>query len=257
MVYFMSFFGTTNYFFEASQGKIDGVEMRSLIGKIPSTVGGGTFEDLWSEGGIASLPTAAETWEIVSDNANDTAAGAGARTVLVSYLDDNLQSQSIIATMSGTTPVTLNSDHFRVENSNGLSGGRCVVLTAGASGANEGKITVRVSGGGATRTTILPGISISENGQYTVPAGKTVYATQNLLWFPKNYDGQFQAVLKSNTPDAAKISSGAIPFYQNALTQTFTNNFPAAAGTDISYQVQTASPGASPVWIIEFALVDI
>ncbi len=251
----MSYFGDSDFLLDVAAGKVDGHETRVLIGSLPSSAVN-TYEDLWSEGGILVQPTAAESWEIVSDNANDTAGGTGAQTVVVTYLDDTLTTQVSVASMNGTTPVALNSDHFRVENSNGASGGRTVVIAAGSSGSNEGKITVRVAGGGATRTSILPGVGISENGQYTVPTGKTGYATQNLLFFPKNDDGQFQTSIKPNIPGSAFISSGAIPFYQNAFSQPFKSSFVLTEGTTVAFQGRSTNGGTNLVWIFEFILID-
>lgn len=244
----------SDFFLEVAKGNVPGHETRAMVGSLPASVGALAYEDLWSEGGVMVQPTAAETWEIVSDSAADTSAGTGARTIVVSYLDDSGNPQAALATMNGTTPVTLNSDHFRVENSNGKSGGRCVVLAVGSGTTNAGKITVRVSGGGATRTTILPGVGISENGQYTVPTGKTIYGSQDLLFFSKNHDGLYRTALR--LASGSVISSGAIPFYQNAFPLVIRSPFEAAEGTDITLQGSATNAGANLVRILEFIIVD-
>jgi len=94
-------------------------------------------EDLWSQGGTYAFPAAAAATTVVSDSANDTSAGTGARTVRVHGLDANLQEIKEDATMNGTTPVALTSQFYRVN--------LVEVLTAGSGLANAGIIGVKHS----------------------------------------------------------------------------------------------------------------
>ena len=71
-------------------------------------------ETIWDGGGSGSIgdwvpPTATRIHDIVSDDANDTIAGSGARVVLVSGISGGLITTELIS-MNGVTPVpTVNS----------------------------------------------------------------------------------------------------------------------------------------------------
>lgn len=245
----------SDFLIEVAKGNVPGHETRSVVALLPSS-GLNVFEQIWSEGGVLSLPVAAETWEIVSDDVNDTALGTGARAVLVTYLDDSYAVQDVLAVLDGTTPVTLNSDHFRPENSSGASGGQSIVVQAGSAQANIGKLTIRQAGGGLVRQTILPEASISQNTQYTVPADKTVLGLQNIFLSSKNNDGEFRSSVRPNFPGAARIQAGAGPFYQNSFIFPFKSPFVVQAGTDVAYEGKASNEGTALTVIVEFLLID-
>lgn len=114
--------------------------------------------------GPLSIPTAGETWEVVSSSANDTAAGSGARTVRVYGLDASYNPLSETVILAGATPVaTTNTTWFRVLGFH--------VLTVGSGGVTAGNVTLRVSGAGATRARITAGSNRAYQAFYTTPAG--------------------------------------------------------------------------------------
>ena len=118
---------------------------------------------------LIPLPTAAVSMEVVSDSANDTAAGTGARTVLVNYLDTDFVAKSATITMNGTTGVAMPE---AVRRRNGM-----VILTTGTNprGTNAGNISLRATGGaGATYGYIRAGAGFEQSSLYTVPAGRTL-----------------------------------------------------------------------------------
>lgn len=107
--------------------------------------------------------------QLSSSSAADAAAGTGARTVQINYLDSNMVMQSEIVTLNGTTPVnTASSDVWFIESMQ--------VLTAGTGLANVGDISLKTAGGGATMAQIL---AVSPNQSFFchhyVPAGVTCY----------------------------------------------------------------------------------
>lgn len=61
-------------------GQVPGYRRITALGNNPD-VDTGIHEDIWTGGGLYPWMTAATSLEIVSDSANDTAAGTGARTV--------------------------------------------------------------------------------------------------------------------------------------------------------------------------------
>lgn len=109
---------------------------------------------------------------IVSANANDTAAGTGARTVLLTYLNAAGTLATETLTLNGTTPVnTVSTTICYIEN--------IKVLTAGSGGANAGIITLKAAtaGGGATIWTIATGDNQTFGAHHYVPVSKTCNIT--------------------------------------------------------------------------------
>lgn len=122
---------------------------------------GGTYP--WSAFNTGGVPTA-QTISVVSNDANDTAGGSGARTIKVFGLDANWALQSENVALNGLTPVALNNQFIRVN--------RIRVLTAGTFGsANVG--TINASVGGTIVATVLPLMGSTQMAMYTVPAGYT------------------------------------------------------------------------------------
>ena len=137
---------------------------------------GNSIETIWLEGGLYVYPPSATTMTVSSSDANDTSAGTGARTVLISGLDASYNEISETITMNGQTPVTTSNSYLRVN--------RAIVLTAGSGGANAGIIYVGTgtvtSGVPANKYTTINGDGTNQSLQafWTVPAGYTAYIYQ-------------------------------------------------------------------------------
>lgn len=132
----------------------------------------GTEETVWDAGGIYAYPTAATVMKVSSGSTDDTAAGTGARTVVVSGLDGNYNEISETVTLNGQTAVNTVNSFLRVN--------RAYVATAGSGGTAAGNIYV----GTGTVTlgvpaTIYAQITLGQNqtlmAVWTVPAGYTGY----------------------------------------------------------------------------------
>lgn len=114
---------------------------------------------------------AGERLQVVSTAAADDGAplGNGARTVTITGLDDNYDDLSETVTMNGAVNVLTDASFFRVLSAN--------VATAGATGYNEGTITISNN----ADAIVLDQIHIQENGTlaaaYTVKNGYTAYVT--------------------------------------------------------------------------------
>lgn len=108
---------------------------------------------------------------IVSTNANDTAAGTGARTVRIRYFkNDGIGPWLETITLNGTTPVnTVNTDIRFIESME--------VLTVGSNGTNVGTINLKATtaGAGATFGSIAPGDNKTFWGHHYVGTGKIGY----------------------------------------------------------------------------------
>lgn len=105
---------------------------------------------------------------LVSANVNDSAAGTGARTVLIKYLDQTGAGPfTETVTMNGTTPVnTVNTNICFIEDIS--------VVTAGSGGANAGIISLKAAaaGGGATIGTMAAGDNQTFWSHHYIAVGK-------------------------------------------------------------------------------------
>lgn len=110
---------------------------------------------------------------VASANANDTAAGTGARTIKITYYNQTgAGPYTDTVTLNGTSYVnTVATDICFIE--------QMEVMTVGSGGANVGIITLKaaIGGGGAT----IGSIAASDNrtfwSHHYVPTGKTTYVT--------------------------------------------------------------------------------
>jgi len=119
-----------------------------------------------------TFPSSSAIMAIASTSANDTAAGTGARTVLISYLDTNFHSQTETITLNGTTKVATTNSMYRINT--------LIVLTAGTTGSNEGNLYIGLNSdtftGGAPDTEVFHTVGLGDNisfcGTHTFSANK-------------------------------------------------------------------------------------
>lgn len=162
---------------EVMLGRYDGQMIISKFGRNPDIDTGTVPEDIWNGGGTyTGFPTAtAEFLQVVSSSANDTAAGTGARTLRIFYLDANYNMFDangdplyVDVTLTGIVPVTTATQAMRVY--------RAYVLTSGTSQSNEGDITIRWAVTTATVFAVLPAtFAQTQLSNFTVPDGWTGY----------------------------------------------------------------------------------
>lgn len=161
------------FFDLVSLGRLPGWQVVRLAGNNPDIDILTLPEDIWEPGGLYPFQSTAQILEVLSSDANDTAAGTGARTVLISGLNANWELITELKTMNGITPVVTTQSFLRVNSIR--------VITAGAGESNLGTITLRVSPGGATLAVIgflgTQGNGVSFNGIFSVPLGKRVWVT--------------------------------------------------------------------------------
>lgn len=151
-----------------AQGSISTHSLMLKFGRNPD-IDTGAAEDVWEGGGTYTFDTTAQSLEILSSSANDDGdpAGTGARTMTVIGLDANYVAKTEVVTLNGTNAVALTGTWIRVH--------RCSVTTTGNLEVNEGTITIRIAGAGATRLVVGPGNGQTLMAIYTIQAGKTGY----------------------------------------------------------------------------------
>ena len=159
------------YFFEIAEGHIGG---HSYFHKFGKGLVGTTMVPIASSLKYPT-PTAATTLEAVSSDADDTAAGDGARTVTIQGLDGNWDEITQTVAMNGLTPVVFPIDMLRVYRWWVETSG---VYATSALGSHQGTITIQTSPGAVLwfNGTVDPyPKGQSEIAGYTVPDGYTAY----------------------------------------------------------------------------------
>lgn len=202
----MTYFGLRDYLIEVARGNVAGA---AIVHKFGEHSVGTTLVPV-CEGGVYQTPTTATALEFLSSDANDTSAGTGAREVTVIGLDSSWNEVSQTVTTNGTSAVALGTNLIRLYRWYVSSSG---TYATSSSGSHAGTLTVRVSGAGATWSTI--GTSPFAEGQsqigaYTVPTGKTAYLLSDQVDVDtsKTIDAVF--FQRPNADDVATPFSGAM-----------------------------------------------
>lgn len=158
---------TPSYELQVVRGNVPGVSGIHILGHNIDVDTATLPEDIWEGGGVYPFQATAQSLEILSSSAADTALGTGARTVLVEGLDAGYVEQSQVVTLNGVGAVALAQSYLRINH--------CEVVTAGTGRTNAGIITLRVAGAGATQAVIDTSDGVAMQAIYTVPAGKALY----------------------------------------------------------------------------------
>lgn len=158
----------TPYLYDIAEKAVPGHKAWNKYGFNPNV--GTAIETVWDFSTTYTFPVAAIQMEIVSDSANDTALGSGARTVTIDYLDGSLGEHSETLTMAGLVVVpTVATNIYRINSF------RCV--SAGSGGRPAGNIILRGIGAGTTYDYMAAGFNRARTLIYTVPANKILFIT--------------------------------------------------------------------------------
>jgi len=156
---------------QAAMGSVTGLATQSKFGSFGAVSVGG--DDIWDVGGAYPWPTTAESLRIkAGGNVNDDAAGTGARSVVVTGLNDswNEVTETLVTAGAGASANTtaLFTRVYRV-----------YVESAGTyTSANTGNIVIENVSSLQVLATIQAGMGQTQMTQYTVPLGKTAYLSR-------------------------------------------------------------------------------
>lgn len=102
--------------------------------------------------------------QVVSSSASDAAAGTGARSVRIYYLDTDYTAHDEIVVLNGVTPVlTAATNILRVNKMH--------TYTIGSGGVSAGDISLQAVGGAVTYSYMTAGRNLARQAVYTVPDG--------------------------------------------------------------------------------------
>lgn len=161
---------------QVARGQIVGHRSVTIFGFNPDV---DTAEvSVWPLQSLITRPATALQMRVSSTNINDTAAGTGARTIVIEGLDGDYNEITETVTLNGQTFVLTTASFLRINY--------MYVATAGSTLSAAGDIYV----GTGTVTAGVPAtvydiIKFNYNdtitGSYTVPAGHTAYLSQGLF----------------------------------------------------------------------------
>ena len=86
--------------------RLPGHSIDAIRGLSPNISASTATGVIWALGGEYPYPTSAQTLEVLSSSASDSAAGAGARLIFIQGLDANWAKQIAVVATNGVTPVT-------------------------------------------------------------------------------------------------------------------------------------------------------
>lgn len=176
---------------EVARGVVPGWFSNHSFGRNPDIDGGSAPEDVWGGGGLYTgfpIGTSGETVTVVSSSSNDSSAGTGARTIIISGLDPNYNIQIETITMNGTTPVESTGVYVRLS--------RWEMVQSGNGYTNAGTITIAHSSTTANVfITDTPGSGGSLLLAGTVPAGRVALIKATHLTIERSTGGGTEAAL--------------------------------------------------------------
>jgi len=171
-----------------------------------------------SNGETYQTPQTLTTIQVVSNNANDNIAGTGARTVKITGLSTNWEQVEEIVNMSGTTPVTLANQYYRIYRmAVGTSGSYATQSVSSHIGVIEATGTV---GGELWARIGVNGVVLgqTEIGVYTIPKGYRAHLGNILLHNNGNKQANFYMFVRNNASDViAPYESMRIQFQAHGV----------------------------------------
>ena len=161
---------------QVSRGQIQGHRNVTVFGFNPDV--DTSQVSVWPLPSLITFPSSALQMTVSSTSANDTAAGTGARTIVVQGLDANYNEVTETVTMNGQTAVTMTTAMLRINYA--------YVATAGSGNSAAGDIYIGTgavtSGVPATAYDIIKlDYNNTTTGSYTIPAGYKGYVSQGLF----------------------------------------------------------------------------
>lgn len=211
--------------------------------------------------GFYRMPTTLTSLEIVSDNTDDSSAGAGAQKVTVTGIGTNWRVTEDIITMNGTTPVALAKQFYRVYRIKASESG----TYAGQGNASHlGKITLRETGGGDVWGNILvensQGTGQSVIGFYTSPKNTIMHIDDQVLYVESLKPASLFLWVREHADNVSPpFGTARILEYKRGLSGTFTRDYkypngPYVGPCDIGFMAVSTSAALSTV-SVEFTLL--
>ncbi len=217
-------------YMEISKGNVPG---HSIVHKFGHGAVGTSFVPVCSSL-TYTTPTTAIALEVVSGDADDTSAGAGAQEVtIIGLLLDGTEVTQVVE-LSGLSAVSIPTPLFRLYR---WYVSRSGVYPSPGGGSHQGILTIRVASAGATWSTILftpfPH-GQSQIGWYTIPAGHRGYLLSQFIKVDSVKVVDILLVWRGNSDDVATPFTGVFRLI---------SEFVGIAGSGVTLQPKTPING--------------
>lgn len=179
--------------------------------------------------------SSADTMDVVSDSANDTSAGTGARSIKITGLDGNYNEIEETVTMNGTTSVTTTNTFIIIH--------RAIPKTAGSSETNDGNITITDTTGGTTQALIDATQHSTIQGFSMVPRGYHAVLIRWEINAGKGDDFKFHIMAKPFGEAFYELKS--VYIYQGNITYDFNGTLVFPEKTTFKTEARTTA-GSRP-----------
>jgi hypothetical protein len=170
-----SSFPQSPFWVRTGWGKVDGYSVVSITGFNNNVLQNTPTSLCPNFAGQYVFPPTASIMTVSSTVATDTAAGIGARAVLVEGLDSNYDRISEIVALNGQTGVNTTRQYLRINSA--------TVVSVGSNGANGGTVYVGsgtiTAGVPANKYAIIPvGYNLDQCSNYTIPRNHTGFLVE-------------------------------------------------------------------------------
>lgn len=204
---------TKDFYAEVAKGNVPGHLLVHKFGAnsgIPN--GSAEIISVLSQAGRGIFLSAATTVRVkAGGNAADTAAGAGARKVIVQGIDSNLAEISEEITLAGASASSSTTASFwRIH--------RAYVSEAGSALANAGNIVIEITAGTQDLMLIVAGLAQTLHGAFSSPTGYDMYLLSMLLTVDSGKSMDFTVYKREQFDDAsAPFSAARLQRYWNGI----------------------------------------
>ena len=206
------------FLIDVAAGNIPGYSLIHKYGR-NSNLPNGTEATITSDGVINFLSAATTIRIKAGGDANDTAAGTGARevTVIGSNSDGETISEAIATAGAGASSNTTAS-FFRVYRAYVSATGTYVATGLSTTGQNQDDIVIENSGGGTDLITINQYEGQSQFGCYHIPSDKTGYLLSVVATVSSNKESDIKMYLRDNATDtSAPVSARRLKLYLDGV----------------------------------------
>jgi hypothetical protein len=225
-----------------ARGQVRGHSIIHKFGRNESV--GTAYEGMWIGSNVYVFPTAASAAIVVSDDANDTLLGTGARTLTIQGLDVDFEVIQDTIDLNGTTEVTTANSYFRVN--------RAFVDTGGTEEGAIGTVSISINGG--TVALVAPTENKTLQAVYTVPANHSAFMYQLGASSAKN--NELSARLRIRKQGKVFTTDDSLFVYGGHYIQN--HPLPVALGekVDIKMDAKIETTGGTAVGTFDILLID-
>jgi len=229
-------------FLEIAKGNYPGHSAVFITGYNPGVAVENVVETLWDQGGTYTYLSSAATLYISSSSAADVG-----QVIAVAGLDGDYNEVIRIGVLNGQSQVALDGELLRVHAAQNFSGtalaGDVYIAESGATTGGVPDTTSEI------KAKIIQGIGVTHQFTYTVPAGKTIYFTEQVFILGKNRD--VDGLLRVRFFGGVFLTTTLAPIYQNITNIHL--SVPFSIGEKSDFELSYSSSNAGTPWTVNFA----